>query len=71
MDNVIKETGSSIDSLTTLDSAEALTHLQELDLYFNHPEAGNYLDVWFRLYERFPDKNGEGICWGIMHGIEN
>lgn len=72
MDNNIKEILSSIDSITTLDSGEDLTHLQELvDLYFNHPEAGNYLDVWFRFYERFPDENGESICWGILHGIEN
>ncbi len=56
----------------TLDRAEDLTHLQVLvDRYFNHPEAGNYLNVWFHLYERFPNKDGEGIFWTILHGIEN
>ncbi|WP_310488326.1 hypothetical protein [Chamaesiphon sp. VAR_69_metabat_338] len=71
METNIKEIISSIDKITTLDSAAALTHLQELvDLYFNHPEAGNYLDVWFRLYERFPFDDGGGIFWTILHGIE-
>ncbi|WP_310483912.1 hypothetical protein [Chamaesiphon sp. VAR_48_metabat_403] len=72
MENNLQEIIDSIDALMTLDRAEDLTHLQALvDLYFNHPEAVNYLDVWFRLYERFPDKNGEDIFWTILHGIEN
>jgi hypothetical protein len=62
---------AEIDSLTTIESAEDLTHLQELvDLYFACPEAGTYLEVWFRLYERFPEDDSGGIFWAILHGIE-
>jgi hypothetical protein len=69
--NSIQEIISSIDLLTTIDSAEDLTRLQELaDLYFTHPQASDYLNVWFRLYERFPNDDSEGIFWGILHSIE-
>ncbi len=56
----------------SLDSAAELTRLEELvDLYFNHDLAEEFLDVWFRLYERFPDDESQGVFWSILHGIEN
>jgi hypothetical protein len=71
MANSIEQIVIAIDSLTTLDSAEDLTRLQELvDLYFTQPEAGDFLEVWFQLYERFPVDNSNGIFWSILHGIE-
>ena len=24
----------------------------------------------FRVFERFPDEDGEGVLWGIVHGVE-
>jgi hypothetical protein len=69
--NSIQEIVSSIELLATINSAADLTNLQELaDLYFIHPQASEHLNVWFRLYERFPNDNSEGIFWGILHSIE-
>jgi hypothetical protein len=63
---------AEIDLLSKLDSTEDLTRLEELiHLYFTHPQAEEFLDVWFRLYERFPDDESEGIFWSVLHGIEN
>ncbi len=71
METSIQEIVNSIDKLTTIDSAEDLTRLQEfVDLYFAHPQAGDNLNVWFRIYERFPTGDGGGIFWSILHGIE-
>jgi hypothetical protein len=71
METSIQEIVNSIDKLTTIDSPENLIQLQEfVDLYFAHPQAGDNLDVWFRLYERFPNEDGGGIFWSILHGIE-
>lgn len=28
------------------------------------------LPVLFRVFERYPDDPSEGVCWGIVHGIE-
>jgi hypothetical protein len=48
-----------------------LDRLQALaEEYFALPEAPVHLDVWFRLYERFPDSDGHGVFWTILHGIE-
>jgi hypothetical protein len=38
--------------------------------YFSFPEAPAQLDVWFRLYERFPESDGHGVFWAILHAIE-
>jgi hypothetical protein len=69
--NSIDPIVSEIDLLMSLESAAELNRLTELvDLYFNHDRAEEFLDVWFRLYERFPDDETEGIFWSILHGIE-
>jgi uncharacterized protein (DUF433 family) len=63
---------TEIDLLMNLDSALDLGRLEVLlDLYFNHSQAEEFLDVWFRLYERFPDDESEGVFWSILHSIEN
>jgi hypothetical protein len=70
MENSIEEIVSSIDNLTSLEKDEDLSRLDELvDLYFKHPQAGEYLKVWFLLYERCED-NSNDIFWSILHGIE-
>jgi hypothetical protein len=72
MGSNIQEIVSSIDALTNMDIEEDLSRLQELvDTYFNHSEAGDYLNVWFLLYERCPNDDSCGIFWSILHGIEN
>jgi hypothetical protein len=48
-----------------------LDRLQELaDEYFALADAPTGLDVWFRLFERFPEADGNGIFWSILHNIE-
>jgi hypothetical protein len=67
----IKEVVAAIDALPTVDSADDLSRLQNLaDRYFIGPEAANYLGVWFRLYERFPEDDGCGVFWSVLHRIE-
>lgn len=61
-----------------LDEVEAIQAIEENMLfsleqivndYFNHPQAGEFLDVWFGLYERCED-NSNGIFMTILHRIE-
>ena len=42
-----------------------------VDAYFLNPEVGNHLDVWFALFERFPEGDAYGVFWSILHGIEH
>ena len=61
---------ADIDALPTADGDD-LGRLQELiDEYFASPAAAGHIDVWFRLYERFPDEHGHGVFWNILHGLE-
>ncbi len=34
-------------------------------------EAANHVDVWFRLFEKFPDEDGYETFWTILHRIES
>lgn len=61
-----------------LDEIDAIQFLEEnslfpleklVDDFFKHPQAGDFLNVWFRLYERCED-NSNGIFMTILHGIE-
>jgi hypothetical protein len=61
-----------------LDDVEAIQSIEEnilfpleklVDDYFEHTQAGDFLDVWFRLYERCED-NSNGIFMTILHRIE-
>jgi hypothetical protein len=67
----VEQLVSAIDTLSSVTTPESLTRLQELsDRYFAAPEAAEHLAVWFRLYERFPEDDGYGLFWSILHGIE-
>ena len=70
MSRDIRQVVAEIDALPTADS-EDLDRLQALiDEYFASPDAATHIDVWFRLFERFPDDHGHGVFWTILHGIE-
>jgi hypothetical protein len=70
MSRDIRQVVAEIDALPTADG-EDLDRLQALiDEYFTSPDAAVHIDVWFRLYERFPDDHGHGVFWTILHGIE-
>lgn len=45
--------------------------VQLIDTYFLNPEAADHLDVWFDLFERFPEGDASGVFWSILHGIEH
>lgn len=46
------------------------TLVKLVDAYFAQPEAASNLDVWFALFERFPESDAYGVFWSILHGIE-
>ncbi len=68
----IRQVVGDIDALAPANPDELdLDRLQALtDEYFSLPEAPGHLEVWFRLYERFPESDGHGVFWSILHGIE-
>lgn len=62
---------TAIDGIEGVGTTEELSQLQSLaDRYFCAPEAAERLGVWFRFYERFPEDDGCGVFWSILHGIE-
>jgi hypothetical protein len=71
MDEDSRGVVTAIDGLASVDGPDAFCGLQELaDRYFALPDAAAHLEVWFRLYERFPSSDGEGVFWTILHRIE-
>lgn len=72
MDRDIRQIVAEIDALSPASPDDLdLDRLQALaDEYFSLPEAPVFLDVWFRLYERYPESDGHGVFWSILHGIE-
>lgn len=59
---------AEVDAITS--PADAFWQLERLaGEYFTHPEAAGHLDVWFRLYERFPEHDDHAF-WGVLHGLE-
>jgi hypothetical protein len=73
MAETLAEITAAVAGITSLTDTDQLQRLDGLATdYAKLPkadaEAG--LDIWFRLYERFPDDDGFGVCWGILHMIE-
>jgi hypothetical protein len=70
MSRDIRQIVADIDALPTADGDD-LDRLQTLiDEYFASTAATAHIDVWFRLYERFPNDHGHGVFWTILHGLE-
>ena len=62
---------AAIDSIASVDQPDSLQKIQQaLDTLFTspHPEIG--IDALFRVLERFPDSDGFGVFWSILHGLE-
>jgi hypothetical protein len=68
----IRQVVADIDALAPADPDDLdLDRLQALaGEYFSLADAPAHLDVWFRLFERFPEFDGYGVFWTILHGIE-
>jgi hypothetical protein len=66
----LRDIASEVDDLALTDPDD-FNRLDALAVeYFSHPEAAEQLGLWFRLYERFPESDGHGVFWSILHGIE-
>jgi adenine C2-methylase RlmN of 23S rRNA A2503 and tRNA A37 len=62
---------SKIDNLQTLSSIEEVELLeQSLTELFNSPNPENGIESLFKLFERFPDSDGFGLFWTMLHSIE-
>ena len=62
---------AEIDALPSVHTADHLSRSQALaDRYCAAANAAEHLSVSFRLYERFPEDDGCGVFWSILHGIE-
>ena len=60
------------DALTSVNEEAQLVQLQRLvDAFFAHPRAAWHLEVWFRLFERFPEHDGFEMFWSILHALES
>jgi hypothetical protein len=72
MSSSIQEVVNEIDGLTGTNSDDLdLDRLHALvGEFFSHADASANLDVWFRLYERFPEGDGYGVFWTLLHRLE-
>jgi hypothetical protein len=66
----IRDIATDVDDIT-LNDPDDFNRLDHLAVeFFPHPLAPDQLDAWFRLFERFPESDGHGVFWSILHGIE-
>lgn len=73
--NVSMQLQNIIATIENIKSAEDAEELRRLDsavvelFQSEHPEYG--LQSLLGVFERFPDKDGYGVFWGTLHGIES
>lgn len=66
---------SIIATINNIESADNEADLRQLDqalqelFQSEHPERG--MDALFRVFERFPQSDGYGVFWGVLHGLES
>lgn len=41
-----------------------------MSAFFADPQASPHISVWFRLFERFPERDAYGLFWSIVHRLE-
>jgi hypothetical protein len=67
LDEDRREEVSAIDALEAVDGTADFCRLHEwADRYFALPDAADQLDVWFRLYERFPNTDAGYAFWSPL-----
>jgi hypothetical protein len=65
------ELAAAIDAITSVTDEAGLQRLQLLlDEFFKQSDGDRHLDAWFRLFERFPEDDGHGVFWSILHALE-
>jgi hypothetical protein len=73
MADTLAEITAAVGAIASLNDTDQLQQLDGLVgdyAKLPKPDAEAGLDIWFRLYERFPDEDGFGVCWSILHMIE-
>jgi hypothetical protein len=61
-----------IDGIRSVDSEEDLQILDStVTELFQSGQAKDAIRCFFRVFERFPDQDGFGIFWSILHGLES
>jgi hypothetical protein len=61
----------AVDAVSAVDDPVQLTALEQaVEQFFASPAASQHLEVWFRLFERFPEDDGYELFWSILLGIE-
>jgi hypothetical protein len=73
MTRTLAEITAAVQAITSLTDDDQLKRLDALAIDYAglpKPDAEAGLEIWFRLYERFPDDDGFGVCWSILHMIE-
>lgn len=63
---------ANLDSITSVDDPDELQSLEDSVnqlLASKNPELG--IDALLRVFEKFPNKDGFGIFWSILHGLES
>jgi hypothetical protein len=63
---------AALEAVTTVrEPAEVELLHDAADRFFEHPDAAGHIDIWFRLFERFPEDEGAGVFWTILQALEN
>jgi len=71
MGSDIRQIIAEIDAITSVDDDEQLKSLDcAMTEYFAHSDAALHVQVWFRLFERFPEDDAYEMFWSILHEIE-
>ncbi len=67
----MQEIIQTLNAITSLEDNDQLSRLddclQQLSFSTNKEPA---LTALFHLYERFPEEDGYGVCWSILHLLE-
>jgi len=62
---------STIENLKSVEDPEELQRLEEALTTLSSSSLDNRgRETLFRVFERFPDKDGYGIFWSILHELE-
>jgi hypothetical protein len=71
MNRYLKNIILTLDSIESVESEAEVKKLHSaVDELFasDQPERG--MEALLRIFERFPDKDGYGVFWSILHGLE-
>lgn len=72
MNPEVQKAIATLDGITSVDDPDELQRLDNaVQQLFISEGAEHGIDALLRVLERFPDKDGYGIFWSILHGLES